>query len=329
MSTTTNNATLAEIAGVLKTRERFVVMSHARPDGDALGCTLAMALCLRQLGKDVTAWNEDGVPEKFRYLPESPLVTAPPAVAQRFDVALVLDNAVKNRAGTALEAVAHADVWINLDHHITNDRYGDLNFIDATAPATGQILFELIRGQNLPLTYAMADNLFVAISTDTGSFQYPNTTARTYEIAAVLIRAGVNVGALSQQMYESHPRRRLELLRALLSVLRFTSRDRVASFALSAATARALGVCPEDNEGLIDTIRGTEGVIVAVFFEELNDGRIRASLRSKSPRIDVSKVCAMFGGGGHTLAAGARIRGPLDEVQEQVLQAIDHEFDQP
>lgn len=329
MNPKTNNTDLAAIADILKTRERFVVMSHARPDGDALGCTLAMALCLKQLGKDVTAWNEDGVLEKFRYLPGHELVTVPPAEPQRFDVALVLDNAVRNRAGKAIQAVAHADVWINIDHHPTNDHYGDLNYIDAVAPATGQILFELFRGQNLPLTYAMADNLFAAISTDTGSFQYPNTTARTYEIAADLIRAGVNVGDLSQKMYESYPRRRLELLRALLNVLRFSSNDRVASFALTTETSTQLGVLPEDNEGLIDSIRAIEGVIVAAFFEELGEGRIRISLRSKSAKIDVSKVCGLFGGGGHKLAAGARIAGTLAEVQEKVLQAIDHEFDQP
>jgi phosphoesterase RecJ-like protein len=329
MSPKTNNASLAEIAEVLKSRQRFVVMSHMRPDGDALGCTLAMALCLGQLGKDVTAWNEDGIPESFRYLPSSDLVTEPPAEPQRFDVAIALDNAVKVRAGKSLAAVAHADVWINLDHHVTNEHYGDLNFIDATAPATGQILYELFRGHELPLTYAMADNLFVAISTDTGSFQYPNTTARTYEIAADLIRAGVKVGELSQKMYESYPRRRLELLRALLNVLRFTSRDRVASFALSVATAKSVGALPEDTEGLIDYIRAIDGVIAAAFFEELGDGRIRISLRSKSPKIDVSKVCGQFGGGGHKLAAGARTLGSLAEVQEKVLQAIDHEFDQP
>jgi len=325
----TNNADLAQIAGILKSRERFVVMSHARPDGDALGCTLAMALCLRQLGKDVTAWNEDGVPEKFRYLPGAELVVRPPSEPQRFDVAIVLDNAVKVRAGTALTGVAHADLWLNIDHHLTNEYYGDLNFIDATAPATGQVLYELIRGHDLPLTYPMADNLFVAISTDTGSFQYPNTTARTYEIAADLIRAGVNVGDLSQRMYESYPRRRLELLRALLNVLRLSSRDRVASFALSAETTKNLGVLPEDSEGLIDFIRSIDGVIAAAFFEEVGDGRVRISLRSKSPKVDVSKVCGLFGGGGHRLAAGARLVGSLAEVQENVLQAIEHEFDQP
>ncbi len=321
-----SNCALEQIAEVVRERKSYVVMSHARPDGDALGCTLAMTLCLRELGKDVVAWNEDGMLEKLRFLPGADLVIKPPAEPQQFDVAIVLDNAVKNRAGRCIEAVAPGALWINIDHHITNDRYGDLAYIDSTAPATGQILYELFRQCDLPLTYPMADNLFVAISTDTGSFQYPNTTARTYEIGAELVRAGVKVGDLSQKMYESYPRRRLELLREMLNVLKFSSGDRVASFALTAATAERLGVQPEDNEGLIDHIRSVQGVVVAAFFEELGDERIRISLRSKSPKADVSKICGQFGGGGHTLAAGARVRGTLHEVQEKVLAAIDHEI---
>ena len=319
------NCPLTQIADVLRTHDRFVVMSHVRPDGDALGCTLAMTLCLQQLGKHVTAWNEDGVLKKFRYLPGADLIRTPPAEPQEFDVAIALDTAVWNRVGTCLPAVK-TKLWLNIDHHITNDHYGDLAHIDATAPATGQILYELFRGHDLPFTYEMADNLFVAISTDTGSFQYPSTTARTYENGAALIRAGVNVGALSQKMYESYPRRRLGLLSALLNVLKLTSHDRVASFTLTQATTTALGVLPEDNEGLIDTIRAIEGVVVAAFIEELPEGKVRISLRSKDPKIDVSKICGLFGGGGHTLAAGARITGALAEVEAKVLSAIDHEF---
>lgn len=320
------NCSLQEIADVLRTRQRFVVMSHVRPDGDALGCTLAMALCLKELGKDVTVWNEDGMLEKFRFLPGAELVAVPPSEPQEFDVALALDTAVHNRVGKCLPAVGKADLWINIDHHVSNDHYGDLAYIDPMAPAAAQVLFELFRNNDLPLTPAMAENLFVGISTDTGSFQYPNTTARTYEIGAELIRMGVKVGELSQRMYESYPRRRLELLRALLNVLRFSSNDRVASFALSAETTASLGALPEDNEGLIDHIRAIEGVVVAAFFEELPDGKVRISLRSKDPKVDVCKVCAEYGGGGHKLAAGARISGSLAEVQERVLQTIHNAF---
>ena len=316
------DSTLEEIAEVLRTKQRFVVISHIRPDGDALGCTLAMGLCLRALGKDVQMWNDDGCVERFTFLPGANFLQQPPDEPQEFDVAIMLDTAVKERGGRSMRAVKNAGLWINLDHHISNPRYGDLNFIDTTSPATGQILFELFRAGNLPLTYEMADNLFVAISTDTGSFQYPNTTARTYEIGAELVRLGVNVGLISQRMYESHPRRRIELLKAMLNVLRFTSEDRVASFALPLSTVRELGTLPDDTEGLIDHIRSIEGVVVAAFFEELEGGLVRVSLRSKDKRADVCEIASSFGGGGHTLAAGLRMRGTLAEVQEKILQAI-------
>jgi phosphoesterase RecJ-like protein len=321
-----SNATFGEIAAVLRANERFVVLSHMRPDGDALGCQIAMGLALRQLGKQVSIWNEDGILEKFRFLPGSELVTQPPAEPEEFDVAIALDCAVHNRLGTPLQAVKSAKVWVNMDHHVSNDRYGDLVYIDSKAPATGEILYEFIRETGLPFLPDMVDNLWVAIATDTGSFQYPNTTARTFEIGAELIKAGAHVGSLSQKIYDSYPRRRIELLRELLNVLKFSCDDKVASFALSLEMAKRAGARPEDNENLIDHIRAIEGVVVAAFFEELPEGKVRISLRSKDPRADVCKVCALFGGGGHTLAAGARKKGSLEEVQEQVLAAIANEI---
>jgi phosphoesterase RecJ-like protein len=218
--------------------------------------------------------------------------------------------------------VRSAKTWINIDHHPSNPGYGDLVYIDSTAPATGQILFELITSQDLPMDSAIAENLFVAISTDTGSFQYPNTTARTFEIGAQLLHCGVNVGRVSQLLYENYPRRRAELLRELLGTMRFEGEGKVASFSLSLKTAADLGARPEDNEGLIDHIRAIQGVIVAVFFEELPEAKVRVSMRSKSDAADVCAICEKFGGGGHRLAAGARVRGTLAEVEEKVLKEI-------
>lgn len=318
------NSPLEVIAAIIREKQRFLVLSHIRPDGDAIGCSLAMGLCLRELGKSVEVWNEDGLPQRFEFLADSSLVAKPPSSPKAFDVVLLLDTAVRNRAGAqCLDKVAPGALWINIDHHISNDRLGDVVHIDTEAPAAGQILSELFTNTGLPVTKEMANALYVAISTDTGSFQYPNTTARTYEIAADLVRVGVDIGSINQALYENSPRRRLELLRALLNVLRFTSADRVASFALSSKTAAELRTIPDDTEGLIDTIRSIEGVIVAAFFEEIEDGLVRLSLRSKDPHIDVCQICKEFGGGGHKLAAGARVHGTLPSVQEAVLAAID------
>jgi phosphoesterase RecJ-like protein len=315
-------AKFEQIGQALREGGRFAVLSHVRPDGDALGSQLALGLSLKRLGKDVRIWNEEGMLEKYSFLPSANLLTKPPADPEDVDVAIALDTAIQNRLGTALPAVRSAKVWINIDHHPSNPGYGDLVYINPKAPATGQILFELIRSEKLPIDAAIAENLYVAISTDTGSFQYPNTTARTFEMAAELVRAGVDVGRVSQLTYENYPRRRAELLRDLLGTMRFEANDRVASFSLSLATAKKLGVLPEDNEGLIDHLRAIHGVIVAVFFEELADGKVRVSMRSKREKVNVCAICEKFGGGGHVLAAGARLPGTLAEVEKKILEEV-------
>ena len=313
-------ASFSEIAAALHGAQSIVILSHVRPDGDAFGSQLALGLSLRELGKQVTLWNEDGLLEKYSFLPGGDLLTRPPAEPQSFDLAVALDTATQVRLGTTLAAVK-TEKWINIDHHPSNPRYGDLVHIDSNAPATGQIIFELITSQNFPMNQAIAENLFAAISTDTGSFQYSNTTARTFEIGGALIRCGVDVGRMSQLLYESYPRRRVELLRALLGTMRFEAEGQIACFSLSLQVAAALGVLPEDNEGLIDHLRAIEGVVVAIFFEELPEGKVRVSMRSKSDAADVSAICQRFGGGGHKLAAGARLRGTLMEAEQKILEA--------
>jgi bifunctional oligoribonuclease and PAP phosphatase NrnA len=315
-------ATFEQIGRALREHQVFAVLSHVRPDGDALGSELALGLSLNELGKDVRIWNEEGMLEKYSFLPSAELLTKPPSNPQDVDVAIALDTAIQNRLGTTVAAIRSAKVWVNIDHHPSNPGYGDLVYIDPKSPATGQILFELIKSEKLPLNRAIAENLYVAISTDTGSFQYPNTTARTFEIAAELVQVGVEIGRVSQLTYENYPRRRIELLRDLLGTMRFDCNDRIASFGLSLATANKLGVLPEDNEGLIDQLRAIRGVIVAIFFEELPDGKVRVSMRSKSEKVNVCAICEKFGGGGHILAAGARVRGSLSDVEARILEEV-------
>jgi phosphoesterase RecJ-like protein len=314
-------ATFSEIREALRGCRRILVVSHLRPDADALGSTIAAALWLHDAGHEVTAWNEDGILAKFSFLPSSELVTKPSATPVSFDAILALDTSVKNRLGTVL-ASASAPLWICIDHHKSNEGYADLNLIDPSRPATGEILTKAFLEEGITITPEMATNLFAAISTDTGSFQYQGTGAETFEVAAELIRRGVNVAELSRSLYENQPRRRLELLRHALVNARFSCQERVVSFSLSLADVATLGIIPEDNEGIIDNLRSVEGVKAAAFFEELPDGKVRLSLRSKDPSFDACALCAQFGGGGHPMASGARIRGSLQEVEERVLAAI-------
>lgn len=310
------------IAATLRDARRIAVASHLRPDADALGSTIAAALWLQSTGKEVTAWNEDGVPDKFRYLPGYELISAPPATPREFDVFLVLDTSVKKRLGTVVDAVAPGATWINIDHHVSNEGFGEINCVDPTAPATGQILFEFFRHAGVRITPAIATNLFAAISTDTGSFQYQGTDARTFDAGSALVSSGVDVAVLSRAMYENLPKRRFDLLRFSLNQAEFHCEDRVATVTLSLADAARLAILPEDTEGLLDHLRSIQGVRAAVFFEELPDAKVRVSARSKDPALDVCKICQLFKGGGHPMASGARVHGSLDQVKQDFLKVV-------
>lgn len=319
-----------DIANAVQQADTIAIASHIRPDGDAIGSAIALASALRATGKNVTVLNEDGVPETLAFLPEQELLLRPENSNATFDLAIALDTANKARLGeNVIARMESASRWINIDHHISNELYGDIQHIDTESPATGQIVFELIRACGYPLTDAARDNLYVAISTDTGSFQYPATTARTYEVAAELIRAGANIGELNSKTYDNFPFRRIGLLRELLNVLQLSSNGKVASWAMTMEMKERLGIRPDDSDNLINHLRGIEGVVVAVFFEELRDGTNRVSMRSKSANIaNVCRICQAFGGGGHSLASGARTTGSLTNTQEKVLKKIHEVIEQ-
>ena len=317
------DATIEQIGEVLRSHQSFVLLSHIRPDGDAIGSQLALGFSLLEMGKSVRLINEHGVPENLVFLTGSGVIEMPPSEPVVAEVAIALDTSTKPRLGeAALHAASMAGMWLNIDHHISNTKYADLNLIDSGSPATGQIIYELITRLDMPLPAAARDAIYVAVSTDTGSFQYPSTTARTYDLAADLIRRGLDVGTINSQTYDELPYRRLQLMRALLDTLERTPDGIVAHWVLTAQTRLDLALRPEDSEGLIDIIRAIRGVQVAVFFEELADGRMRVSMRSKDRRLDVCKIAEEFGGGGHALASGISMAGPLDASKARVLAAI-------
>ena len=320
---TQENASFEQIGEVLRNHQSFVLLSHVRPDGDAIGSQLALGYALIAAGKSVRMINEDGLPENLAFMAGSEKIETPPAEPLDVEVAIALDTATKPRLGDgALNAASKAKIWLNIDHHVSNPKYGDLNLIDSTSPATGQILYQLIVALGLPMPAESRDAIYVAVSTDTGSFQYPSTTAITYDLAADLIRRGLDVGTINSQTYDNHPYRRVELMRALLNTLERSPDGLVANWEMLDQTRIDLALTPDDSEGLIDIIRAIRGVQVAVFFEELPDGKIRVSMRSKDRRYNVCEIAMEFGGGGHALAAGIRMKGPLEDAKKLVLAAI-------
>ena len=311
---------LSELAPVLEAHQRFVILSHARPDGDAIGSQLAFKLILEALGKEARALNEDGVPDNLRFMEGSDAVEQPGEEPVEAEVVIALDTANRERLGArCLELTKDVPLWVNIDHHVSNEKYGDYVYVDDRAAATAEIVFEMVRDLGWPLPDAARDALYVGVSTDTGSFQYSNTTGRTYEMAAELVRRGVLVGPLNSAIYHDYPFRRVELLQALLAAMGRSEDGRISWWGLTMETKNRLGIRPGDSEGLIDILRAVQGVVVCIFFEEIKDGTIRVSTRSKDERVDVCTICAEFGGGGHRMAAGARMEGPLDRAQDQVL----------
>ena len=321
------NTSFADIARILREANTIALVSHVRPDGDAVGSLLGLALSLQLMGKTVHPMLEDGVPDNLMFLPGTNLVTRPTGeVLKGIDLAVALDTATHERIGEGcVVALSGAGKLLNIDHHGSNPGYGDLHYIDSREPAVGQIIYNLLQETDMPMDDAVRQHLFAAISTDTGSFQFSCTTARSHRIAAEMIDAGLDIATLCRSLYHTYPKRRLQLMQALLNEMTFCADDRIVSWILTQQLMDAVGVQPGDTEGLIDTLRAVDSVISAVIFEEVADGKIRVSARSKDTRLNVANICAKFGGGGHAMAAGARIKGTAAEAAKKFLEALEHE----
>jgi phosphoesterase RecJ-like protein len=218
--------------------------------------------------------------------------------------------------------VADRKLLINIDHHESNTRFGDLNWVSGREPSTGELVYRLLKIAKWPITRQIANCLFTAISTDTGSFQYASTRPGTFHVSAELVTRGANLAKICDEVYQSYPLSRARLLKHVYSHFRLTHQNRIAYFWLKQADFARAGCDTDETEGLIDHIRAIAPVVVACVFEELEPEMTRISLRSKSERVNVSDIAAQFGGGGHAAAAGARIPGKPLSVQRQVIAAI-------
>jgi len=300
---------------------RICVAGHVRPDGDCIGCQLGLTLLLRSLGKDTVCWNEDKVPDKLAFLDTDKLMEQPrPGLA--FDCVITIDCASHERLGRIGPCIENRKLLINIDHHASNTRYGDVNWIGSRSPSTGEMIYRLFRCANWAITPRIADCLFAAVSTDTGSFQYSTTRPSTFFVAGELLKRGANLPAICQEVYHSFPLSRVRLLRHVYSRFRLTHNNQIAWFWLKQADFARAGADPCETEGLIDHIRAIEPVVAACVFEEVEPELTRVSLRSKSQRADVNQIASRFGGGGHPGAAGARVPGKPLAVQRRVIAAI-------
>ena len=309
------------ILDAVRESKSFCVVGHVRPDGDCVGSQLGLALALQNEGKRVFCWNEDAVPQKYKFLDDKALFQKPKR-GLKFDCVLATDCASFERLGTAGKCVLHRKILINIDHHASNTRYGDLNWVSAREASCGELIFRLLKVARWPITRPIADCLFTAVSTDTGSFQYATTRPGTLHVGAELVTRGANLARICDEVYQSYPLSRARLLKHIYSRFRLTHNNRIAWFWLKKIDFARTGAESDDTEGLIDHIREIEPVVVACVFEEIEPELTRISLRSKSDRINVSDIAGQFGGGGHPAAAGARIPGKPLSVQRKVIAAV-------
>jgi phosphoesterase RecJ-like protein len=297
------------------------IVGHVRPDGDCIGSQLGLALALQNEGKKVTCWNQDEMPAKLAFLDPDHLLQKPKPGCS-FDLVIALDCASFERLGTAGECIQDRKTLINIDHHQSNTRYADINWIMPRQPSAGELIFRLLRSANWAVTPPIADCLFTAVSTDTGSFQYSSTRPNTLYVAGKLVERGADLAKVCHEVYQSFPLSRVRLLQRVYSHFRLTHDDQIAYFWLKKEDYARTGAEPADSEGLIDHLRSIDPVIVACVFEEVEPGLVRISLRSKSDRVNVNDVAIQFGGGGHPAAAGARIPGRPLSVQRRVITAL-------
>jgi phosphoesterase RecJ-like protein len=309
------------IIETIREKQTFCVVGHIRPDGDCVGSQLGLALALRAEGKKVVCWNEDAAPQKLKFLDPDGLFQNPRR-GQRFDCVIATDCASFERLGVVGACVSKRDLLINIDHHESNTRYGDINWVSPREPSTGELIFRLLKVARWPITKQIADCLFTAVSTDTGSFQYATTRPGTFHTGAELVTRGADLAKICDEVYQSYPVSRARLLKHVYSKFRLTDNDRIAWFWLKKADLARTGADSNDTEGLIDHIRAIEPVVVACVFEELEPELTRISLRSKSAKVNVSDICGQFGGGGHPAAAGARIPGTPLSTQRKVIAAV-------
>src|SRR5687767_8168801 len=312
-----------EICDAILARRRFLITSHARPDGDSIGAQLAMAYALEAIGKEVRLVNADPAPAHYMDFPGVDRIEIARAVERSdAEVVIVMESGDLARTGVAgLEG----RFTINIDHHQGNTFYGTLNWVDESAAACGEMVFDIIEALGVPLTIEIATHVYLAILTDTGSFHYANITPKTFEICRRAVAAGVNPGAMARRVFDQNSFGKLRLIGALLAEMDLLDGGRLAAMYLNDDIMNATGTTYNDTEGLINLPLTAREIQAVVFFKLGADGDIHVSMRSKYD-VDVRAIAARHGGGGHRNAAGFKIKGPLEAVRKGIIEEIADEI---
>ena len=295
-----------------------MITSHIRPDGDGIGSGLSLYWMLRSMGKEAEVVLRDRVPPAYNVLPGSELVVVQDDITTDYDAAFIIECSDVSRPG--LPGLKNQFV-VNIDHHSTTLPFGDINWIDSTAAAVGEMIYNLCKALGLEVTKEIAECIYTALLTDTGSFHFSNTTERTLKIASELVRRGAEPARISQALFYSYPYSKIKLLGLVLSGIERDESGRIAWVVMDREMMYEAEASEEDSDGIVNHALSIDEVEAVAFFKELAEGMYRVSLRSKN-KYNVAKVAETFGGGGHRNAAGCRIEGDLEDVKRRVIEGL-------
>jgi len=309
---------LNEAITFIKNNDQFLVVSHINPDGDTISSTLAMALILQGLGKTFTIANEDQLPSKFNFLPLYEKFKIISDINHKFSNVITLDVADQKRTGDISQLIDENSTILNIDHHPTNDDFGDINVVLSSAAATAEVMYDLIKQMNFDLNQEIATCIYTGLLTDTGGFRYSNTTAKVMRIASELLEYDISPGFIAEIALETITLDYIKILKIALEHLEIVEKGHIAWTYLTLENLESTGALSADTEGVVNYTRNIDGVEVGIFFKQTTADGVKVSLRSKR-HVDVGLIAKKFGGGGHARAAGFSYNGNIDDVKKQLL----------
>jgi phosphoesterase RecJ-like protein len=312
---------IKNFASTIKQAKNILIISHIGPDGDTLGSMLALKQIIlsQHSDKNIETLVIGKVPEIYSFLPGIKETKTPHNIylLKSYDVAITVDCASIDRLGDALELYKNSKYRINIDHHVTNDGFGDINIINANAASAGEIIYEIAEYFDVKIDFDMAQNLYTSILTDTGGFRFENTSPKTFKIAAALLKAGVRPDDIYKKCFESKPIQMVRLAAYVINNAVFCEDNKIAYSLVSRETMKNFDATDEHIDGISEALRQISTIEAALIFKETAKGYTKVSFRSNG--IDVCKIAEFFGGGGHKLAAGCTIEKNLNDAKNEVL----------
>ncbi|QQS33729.1 MAG: bifunctional oligoribonuclease/PAP phosphatase NrnA [Acidobacteriota bacterium] len=314
---------LSQVVELIEKKNDFAITTHIKPDGDGVGSSLGLCWLLRSLGKNAEVIVRGDVPPSYASLPGAEEIRDVSELNGNYDAVFVIECSDIDRPGIAgLEKV----FTVNIDHHATSEHFGSINWIDSTASAVGEMIYNLCKAVGGRITKEIAECVYMALVTDTGSFHFPNTSDRTLKVASELIKAGAKPSKIGEAVYYNYPWSRIELMRQVLSTVRRDESGRIAMMRQTLEMRESAEAIDGDNNGFVNIPLAAKEIKAAVYMREVGPNKYRASLRSKGD-INVARVAEKFGGGGHKNAAGLGVEGDWDELEREIVEALSKEID--